>query len=56
MDANSAVNSLDLMIVAQKFLQSGKPSLDINKDGAINSLGLQIIARNFNPVPCGAPD
>jgi hypothetical protein len=51
-DSNSAVNSLDLLVVAQSFLHAGRPALDINKDGSINSIDLLIVARNFHPATC----
>lgn len=55
-DANPGVNSLDLLTVARQFLKTGKPALDINKDGAINSLDLLVIARNFDPAACSSVD
>jgi hypothetical protein len=55
-DGLSAVNALDLQIVAARFLQTDKPVQDVNKDGTINVLDLQLIAQQFdpgnNPTPC----
>jgi hypothetical protein len=54
-DGLAAINSIDLQLIAQAFLQTDKPAFDINKDGNINSIDLQITAQNFNPAPCNSP-
>jgi hypothetical protein len=51
-DGSSAVNSLDLVLVAQRFLRTDQPVHDVNKDGTVNSLDLQLVARNFDPGGC----
>jgi plastocyanin/N-acetylneuraminic acid mutarotase len=51
-DGVSAVNSLDLQLVAQRFGRTDRPVHDVNKSGAINALDLQLIARNFSPSAC----
>jgi plastocyanin/N-acetylneuraminic acid mutarotase len=51
-DGSSAVNSLDLLLVAQRFSRTDQPVHDVNKSGGINSLDLQLVARNFAPSAC----
>ena len=51
-DSYSAVNSLDLKLVASSFALPLRPAIDINKDGQINSLDLQLVARQFAPSAC----
>jgi hypothetical protein len=46
MNGDWAVNSLDLLIVAQRFGQTGSV-FDANRDGAINSLDLLLLGRAF---------
>jgi hypothetical protein len=55
-DSNSAVNALDLQILAQSFMRTDRAALDINKDGQVNVLDLQIVALNFQPAPCDLSD
>jgi hypothetical protein len=55
-DGLHAVNSIDLQLVAQRFLKpvraNSLQAIDVNKDGAINSLDLQLVARNFGLGLC----
>jgi hypothetical protein len=50
---DNAVNSLDLVIVAQAFGSSSAPfyvpDFDIDRNGSINSIDLQLVARQFGP-------
>jgi hypothetical protein len=52
-NADTAVNALDLMTVAQAFGPGDAPpylpDLDADKSGAINALDLQFVARQFGP-------
>ncbi len=55
-DANQAVNSLDLLIVALSFNQTDRPNPDINKNGIVNATDLLIVALNFATAACNTPD
>jgi hypothetical protein len=53
-DGNSAVNSIDLLLAAQRFLRTDRPVHDVNKDGVVNSLDLQLVAREYRPTGCSS--
>ena len=52
LDGNTLVNSLDLLLIANRFNRRDLPVQDVNKDGVINSTDLALTARNFNGTPC----
>ena len=51
-DANTIVNSVDLLLIALRMGRTDQPVQDVNKDGIINVLDLATAARNFNSTPC----
>jgi hypothetical protein len=53
---DTAVNSIDLGIIASSFALATRPNMDINKNGAINSTDLQLVATGFTQQPCVPPD
>ena len=52
LDGNTLVNSLDLLLIANRFNRRDLPVQDVNKDGVINSTDLALVARNFNGTLC----
>jgi hypothetical protein len=53
-DGLSAVNSIDLQLIAQRFGLGNQWVHDIDKSGAINSIDLQLVAQNFAPASCAS--
>jgi hypothetical protein len=51
-NADTKVDSTDMLLVAQNFGYGPRAVLDVNKDGKINSTDMLIVVRNFHPVPC----
>ena len=51
-DANTNVNSVDLLLIALRMGRTDQPVQDVNKDGIINVIDLATAARNFNSTPC----
>jgi hypothetical protein len=51
-DANTVVNSNDLLIVAQQIGRTDRPVQDVNKSGIVNSGDLLLVAGQFATLPC----
>ena len=51
-DSNTLVNSLDLLLLANRLNRRDQPLQDVNKDGVVNSGDLALVARNFVGTLC----
>lgn len=51
-DGNTIVNSIDLLLIANRLDRADQPVQDIDKNGFINSLDLALGAKLFAPIPC----
>jgi hypothetical protein len=41
-----------MLLVVQSFHKSGRPVMDISKDGKVDSTDMLLVAKNFSFVPC----